>query len=141
MAEGKRLPLKVVPTLERDFYHPEPGGGPKKVFTKVTPEFRQKLSSEVIGVRDHFSEAFKRYPWNAVYTGIYTCINGQSSSSLPRMLSRRMSIVSGLAPWFVCRYRGVIMQRQRRALKPDLPSMIFRSIHRKFDLSNVLAKS
>ena len=62
MAETKKLPLKVVPTLERDFYRPEAGGGPKKVFTKVTPEFRQKLSSQVIGIRDHFSGAFKEFP-------------------------------------------------------------------------------
>ena len=34
MAEIKKLPLKVVPALERDFYRPEAGGGPKKVFTK-----------------------------------------------------------------------------------------------------------
>ncbi|MBS1867754.1 MAG: S8 family peptidase, partial [Acidobacteria bacterium] len=62
MAESKRLPLKVVPTLERDFYHPESGGGPKKVFTAVTPEFRQKLSSQVIEIRDHFSETFREFP-------------------------------------------------------------------------------
>lgn len=62
MAENKKLPLKVVPPLEKDFYRPEAAGGPKKVFTKVTPEFRQKLSSEVIGIRDHFSPAFKQFP-------------------------------------------------------------------------------
>lgn len=62
MAEGKKLPLKVVPTLERDFYHPESGGGPKKVFTAVTPEFRQKLSSQVIEIRDHFSKTFREFP-------------------------------------------------------------------------------
>jgi serine protease AprX len=62
MADVKKLPLKVVPTLERDFYHPEAGGGPKKVFTKVTREFRQNLSSQVIGIRDHFSEAFNEFP-------------------------------------------------------------------------------
>lgn len=62
MADSKKLPLKVVPTLEKDFYHPDIGGGPKKVFTKVTPEFRQKLSSEVIGIRDHFSQTFKEFP-------------------------------------------------------------------------------
>jgi hypothetical protein len=62
MAENKKLPLKVVPRLEKDFYRPEASGGPKKVFTKVTPEFRQKLSSEVIGIRDHFSPAFKQFP-------------------------------------------------------------------------------
>jgi serine protease AprX len=62
MADIKKLPLKVVPTLDRDFYHPDAGGGPKKVFTKVTREFRQNLSSQVIGIRDHFSEAFKEFP-------------------------------------------------------------------------------
>lgn len=62
MADNKKLPLKVVPTLERDFYHPDAGGGPKKLFTKVTPEFRQKLSSQVIEIRDHFSKTFKEFP-------------------------------------------------------------------------------
>jgi serine protease AprX len=62
MAETRKLPLKVVPSLEKDFYHPEAGGGPKKIFTKVTPEFRQRLSSQAIDIRDHFSEAFKEFP-------------------------------------------------------------------------------
>ena len=42
MADNKKLPLKVIPPLETDFYHPDIAGGPKKIFTKVTPEFRQK---------------------------------------------------------------------------------------------------
>jgi serine protease AprX len=62
MAESKRLPLKVVPTLDKDFYYPESGGGPKKVFTSVTPEFRQRLSSQVIDIRDHFGKTFREFP-------------------------------------------------------------------------------
>ena len=62
MAESKKLPLKVVPTLERDFYNPESGGGPKKVFTPVTAEFRQKLSSQVIDIRNHFAKTFREFP-------------------------------------------------------------------------------
>lgn len=62
MDEGKKLPLKVVPALQSDFYHPDLHGGPKKVFAKVTREFRQRLSSQVIGIRDQLSPAFKEFP-------------------------------------------------------------------------------
>lgn len=62
MSNEKRLPLKVVPPLQQDFYKPKPGGGPKKVFTPVTREFRQRLAEQVIGVKAHFKESFKEYP-------------------------------------------------------------------------------
>jgi hypothetical protein len=62
MAETRKLPLKVVPAMETDFYHPEAGGGPKKVFGKVTREFRQNLSSQVIDIRDHFADSFRQFP-------------------------------------------------------------------------------
>lgn len=58
-----KLPLKVVPALEHDYYKPEfGGGGDPKVFVNVTPEYRQMLSAEVISVRDHLSSAFKQFP-------------------------------------------------------------------------------
>lgn len=62
MSDTPKLPIKVVPPLERDFYRPEVSGGPPKVFGEVTKELRQKLASEVIAVRDQFAAAFKEYP-------------------------------------------------------------------------------
>ncbi len=62
MSESKKLPLKVVPLLERDFYRPRPGGGAKKVFQAVDADFRSLLASQVIGIRDHFVAAFKEFP-------------------------------------------------------------------------------
>jgi serine protease AprX len=62
MSENARLPLKVIPPLQRDFYKPIPGGGPKKVFGDVTREFREVLASQVIEIRDHFVTAFKEFP-------------------------------------------------------------------------------
>ena len=62
MSDKPKLPLKVVPQLERDFYRPDTGGGPKKVFGNVTDEFRGLLASQVIEVRDHFVAAFKEFP-------------------------------------------------------------------------------
>ena len=62
MPDDKRLPLKVVPPLETDFYHPQAGGGPKKVFTQVTTEFRQELSGQVMNIRHTFSASFKEFP-------------------------------------------------------------------------------
>jgi serine protease AprX len=62
MSEGSKLPLKVVPPLERDFYRPHVGGGAKKIFTPVDAEFRAMLSSQVIEIRDHFVAAFKAFP-------------------------------------------------------------------------------
>jgi hypothetical protein len=38
MSETSKLPIKVVPTLERDFYRPEVSGGPPKVFGEVNKE-------------------------------------------------------------------------------------------------------
>jgi serine protease AprX len=62
MSEPKKLPLKVVPLLERDFYRPHTGGGAKKVFQTVDAGFRGLLASQVIGIRDHFVAAFKEFP-------------------------------------------------------------------------------
>lgn len=58
----KRLPLKVVPQLDRDFYHPDAGGGPKKVFGDVSPEYRGALAAQVIEIRNHFVHAFSEFP-------------------------------------------------------------------------------
>jgi serine protease AprX len=62
MSERPRLPLKVIPQLTADFYMPDPGGGPKKVFGEVTSETREKLAAEVIGIRKHFVRAFTAHP-------------------------------------------------------------------------------
>jgi serine protease AprX len=62
MSEHTRLPLKVVPQLAADFYTPDPGGGPKKVFGEVTRETRGKLAAEVIGIRKHFVRSFEAHP-------------------------------------------------------------------------------
>src|SRR5215469_3171487 len=62
MAEAKKLPLKVVPAMDTDFYHPDAGGGPKKVFVEVTKELRQNLSTQVIEIRDHFADSFRQFP-------------------------------------------------------------------------------
>lgn len=62
MSDAPKLPLKVVPKLERDFYRPDFNGGGKKVFGEVTKEIRQNLASEVIRIRDHFTSAFRAHP-------------------------------------------------------------------------------
>lgn len=62
MSDGQKLPLKVVPQLERDFFRPHTGGSAKKVFTPVDEEFRGVLSAQVIEIRDHFLTAFKDFP-------------------------------------------------------------------------------
>lgn len=62
MNDNSKLPLKVVPPLTRDFYEPKLGGGRKKVFEKVTKEFRQRLASQVIEVRDAFKDSFSEFP-------------------------------------------------------------------------------
>ena len=62
MSDEFKLPIKVVPPLERDFYAPEPGGGTKKVFVQVTSEFRDELAAQVIGIRDRFKPAFDEFP-------------------------------------------------------------------------------
>src|ERR1700693_5245013 len=62
MAESRKLPLKVVPALETDFYHPEGRGGPGKVFGEVTSEFRQRLAAQVSEIRDQFATSFREFP-------------------------------------------------------------------------------
>lgn len=62
MSESVRLPIKVVPQLDRDFYKPDVGGGPKKVFGEVTAEFRGELAAQVIGIRNEFDHAFREFP-------------------------------------------------------------------------------
>lgn len=62
MSDEKKLPLKVVPQLQRDFYRPEYNGGGKKVFGPVDAEFRDMLAAQVIGIRDQFWTAFKEFP-------------------------------------------------------------------------------
>jgi serine protease AprX len=62
MAESRKLPLKVVPALETDFYHPEARGGPGKIFGEVTREFRQRLSAQVIEMRKQFAPSFREFP-------------------------------------------------------------------------------
>jgi serine protease AprX len=62
MSSDINLPLKVVPPLERDFYKPDAGGGPKKVFQPVNREFRERLASEVMQVRKHFRQSFNDHP-------------------------------------------------------------------------------
>ncbi len=62
MADPTHLPLKVVPTLERDFYRPEGRGGAKKVFGTVNAELRELLAGQVAQVHSHFIESFARYP-------------------------------------------------------------------------------
>src|ERR1700733_5387200 len=62
MSDELKLPIKVVPPLERDFYAPETGGGPKKVFGEVTGEFRTELAGQVIAIRDQFRQAFEEFP-------------------------------------------------------------------------------
>jgi len=62
VSDNLKLPLKVIPPLQRDFYKPIVSGGPKKVFGEVTDEFREELASQVIEVRDHFVTAFKEFP-------------------------------------------------------------------------------
>jgi serine protease AprX len=62
MSEERRFPLKVVPPLERDFYKPDPGGGPKKVFRKVTRQLRNELSGQVVTIRDSLKRSFKEFP-------------------------------------------------------------------------------
>lgn len=57
-----KLPLKVVPPLENDFYKPDINGGPKKQFGEVNRELRQKFANEVLEIRSLFSEAFKEFP-------------------------------------------------------------------------------
>lgn len=62
MSDKIKLPLKVVPPLERDFYKPDGGGGPRKTFGEVNKELRQKLAGEVVEIRNHFQEAFRQFP-------------------------------------------------------------------------------
>lgn len=62
MSERDRLPLKVVPPLERDFYEPEPSGGPKKIFGSVDAEFRERLVAQVMQVRENFKASFLEFP-------------------------------------------------------------------------------
>jgi hypothetical protein len=62
MSEERRLPLKVVPRLEQDFYKPDPGGGPKKVFRKVTRQLRDELAGQVVTIRDSLRQSFKEFP-------------------------------------------------------------------------------
>lgn len=58
-----RLPIKVVPPMQEDFYRPTAGGGDPKVFgDPPSREFRARLAAEVIGIRDHFRDAFDLYP-------------------------------------------------------------------------------
>lgn len=61
MKENK-LPIKVVPTLEQDFYKPDAGGGPKKVFGEVTRERRQGLSAQVSDIKSYYTAAFRVHP-------------------------------------------------------------------------------
>lgn len=62
MSDELKLPIKVVPPLDHDFYSPEAGGGPKKVFGEVTGEFRTELAGQVIAIRDQFRQAFEEFP-------------------------------------------------------------------------------
>lgn len=62
MKNNSKQPLKVVPPLTRDFYEPKTGGGPRKEFEKVTREFRQRLASQIMEVRDAFKDSFTEFP-------------------------------------------------------------------------------
>jgi len=62
MSDRPHLPLKVIPQLKQDFYKPETGGGPKKVFGDITRSLRDQLAGDVIAIRDHFADAFKEFP-------------------------------------------------------------------------------
>jgi len=62
MDKNTHLPLKVVPALERDYYQPDGGGGPKKVFGEVNVETRATLRSQVDSVSSYFIGSFAEYP-------------------------------------------------------------------------------
>lgn len=63
MDNQSKLPLKVVPKLERDFYKPDPSGGKKKIFGgEVTKDMRLNLARDVIRVRDYFTSSFRANP-------------------------------------------------------------------------------
>ena len=55
-------PLKVVPQLERDYYKPDGGGGPKKIFGEVTSELRDALVLQVNSINEYFSQSFTENP-------------------------------------------------------------------------------
>ncbi len=57
-----RLPMKVVPVLQDDIVLPTGGGGEAKVFRDVDKAFRDAVEEKVIGIRDHFAEAFRSFP-------------------------------------------------------------------------------
>jgi serine protease AprX len=62
MNELQKLPLKVVPVLKTDIVPPNGGGGPSKIFREVDQAFRGEVASKVIGIRDHFADAFRAFP-------------------------------------------------------------------------------
>lgn len=62
MAVDLLLPIKVVFPRKEDFRRPHAGGAPKKPVEPVTPERRVALAKQVRSVKDHFAEAFKKYP-------------------------------------------------------------------------------
>lgn len=63
MSEENRLPIKVVPDLKRDHVKPDSStGGGHKVFGEVTSELRERLSAEVIGVRDCLRASLDKFP-------------------------------------------------------------------------------
>lgn len=57
-----KLPIKVIPVLKDDMVHPENRGGPKKLFREVDREFRETIEAQVLQIRDHFQESFRRLP-------------------------------------------------------------------------------
>jgi len=60
---NNKLPIKVVPQLEHDFYKPRALGGRKKIFgDRVTREQRHELAGQVSEIKNHFAEAFKEFP-------------------------------------------------------------------------------
>lgn len=57
-----KLPIKVVPPMQEDFYRPDGGGGDPKVFENPTPEVRAMFANQVIEIRDAYADAFRETP-------------------------------------------------------------------------------
>lgn len=62
MSMETRLPLKVVPPMESDYYHPDSGGGGDKIFSEPTREFRDSLIEQLVTIQQHFADTFKEHP-------------------------------------------------------------------------------
>ncbi len=62
MVNPRYLPIVVSDPLSVDYRKRKGGGSSKRVFSEVTPAFRERLASQITDVKEFFKSSFAAYP-------------------------------------------------------------------------------